>query len=99
MTNGLIIKKTEGQNKAKKVCVDYEEYFDRNTGEVDSFSAEFELRKYLKGIRELKEKGSCCIDGRYGSISIVGKNLPCLTMSSNHESISIPVNLEELSLR
>jgi hypothetical protein len=99
MTNGLTIKKTESENRIPIVSIDYDEYFDRNTGERDSFSAEFKLAEYEKGLKELARKGSCSINGQYGSISVTGKGLLQMTMISGRESISIPVSLEELSLQ
>jgi hypothetical protein len=99
MTNGLKIKKTESEDRIPIVSIDYDEDFDKNTGERDSFSAEFRLAEYRKGMKELAKKGSCSIKGQYGSVSICGKDLLHMTMISGRESISIPVSLEELSLQ
>jgi hypothetical protein len=99
MTNGLTIKKTESENRIPIVCVGYHACFDWRTGEYDSFTAEFALDKYKKGMKELARKGSCSISGQYGSVSIRGKDLLHMTMQSGNESISIPVSLEELSLQ
>ena len=99
MTNGLTIEKIKNSDRKERVRVSYDDYFDRNTCERDSFSAEFELEVYLKGMYELKQKGSCSIKGQYESISVEGRNLLNLTMDSSNNSISIPVSMKDLSLR
>jgi|WetSurMetagenome_2_1015567.scaffolds.fasta_scaffold1162883_2 hypothetical protein len=97
MTNGLTVIKKENEGNPK-VYLDYSEYFDKNTWERDSFSTEFEIEEYRRGLKELAETGACVMEGKYGSVSISGKTLLRMTMISEAESISIPIKIEELAL-
>jgi len=99
MINGLTIEKIKNLERKESIRVSYEDYFDRSTLERESFSADFDLEAYFLGMRELQQEGSCSIKGQYGTISIEGRNLVCLTMNSHNNSISIPINLKDLSLK
>ena len=57
MINGLQIGLGTNQDGKEMVSVQYDDYFDRSTGERDYFSAEFDLERYLLGLRELQDKG------------------------------------------
>ncbi|MFZ1971137.1 MAG: hypothetical protein WAU65_03095 [Candidatus Nanoarchaeia archaeon] len=96
MINGLQIGLGTNQDGKEMVSVQYDDYFDRSTGERDYFSAEFDLERYLLGLRELQDKGRSSIDGQFSSLSLEGKSSLCMTMETSGYAISVPVNFKDL---
>jgi hypothetical protein len=101
MGDGITLNKIR-ENEKELVYASYDEYFDRDTGERTCICGTFEMNKYLDGIKELDEKGTCKIDGIGGieiSISKVPeKNLVSVCLSSGNCGIHQTMNLEELHL-
>ncbi len=56
------------------VELSYFEVFDRATGEYDSYYGTFPREGYRRGLRELKERKECCIQGNNCQLEITRKN-------------------------
>lgn len=84
MKNELEIKKIKDSEGVELVSLDYEAYFDKNTGENTSFSDLFILSDYIDGIKDFRQKGRGMIKGNYGSLEITPNEF---IMHSRNETI------------
>ena len=77
----------------KKILFNYVGPFE--SGEDEVFHGEFELKRYKKGIKDLNEKGSCKIFGKFSSINLSKKSdLIKLIFSKEYNTLIIE-NLSE----
>jgi len=61
-------------SKTGDVELSYFEVFDRTTGEYDSYYGIFTREEYRRGLRELRDKNQCSIQGNNCQLEITKKN-------------------------